>query len=201
MATIFLRVKAPNSGFFFVGNYILREESWTPVDIDGLSWYMRETIISALLNGYIKGDKLNSEIIEELQGTLTRREIEAAVKELDIGTCCCVSTMLIDPPRISSHHNGENAVPVPFALTVYPYQTTEAYAAGHTSTSWEVTSDPNFEEVSWSSYEDEINKLYIVVNGLSNSKTYYLRAKFISGLYHSVWSESIIIHTAQPSQP
>lgn len=196
MATIFLRVKAPNSGFFFVGNYVLREETWTAVDVGGLSAYMRATIISALENGYIKGDKLNSDIIEELSEELTKREIEAAIRELDISSCCCMSTMLMDPPRISSHYNGENQVPVPFAITVYPFNTTDAYTGIHTSTSWQITRDPNFEDIVWESVENEVNKLYIIVEGLSYNETYYLRAKFISGSYHTVWSESIIIHTA-----
>lgn len=202
MATIFLRVKAPNSGFFFVGNVILKEEAWTPVEVNGLSLYMRSTIISALENGYIKGDKLNADIIAELSSSMTQREIETAIGQIGMANCCCLSSMLIDQPFISSHTNHELNVPLQFAITTFPYMTTPAYNDVHTSTDWEITSDPNYENVVWSSYDDELNKVYVIVQtGIEYDGIYYIRARFKSNSFYSRWSESIIIHALNTPTP
>lgn len=195
MATIFLRVKAPNTGIFFVGNVILREEAWTPVEVAGLSLYMRSTIISALQGGFIKADKPVSLIIAELSTSMTRREIEFAVSDIGISKCCCIRESLMQRPVISSHVNNQIDVPLQFALTTHPYQPEVVYNDIHTSTDWEICTDADYTNVVWSSYDDEINKEYIVVlTGIQYDGVYYLRAKFKSKLFYSQWSHSVVIH-------
>ena len=196
MAEISLRVRPPYSGFMFIGDAIISDTEWSAIEIDGVHARNREAIIAALDGGYIKGNRPTQLLMPELQRELTVRDAESALSGISNGVCCCLASMYMLQPSITSHSDNQVGLDKDFAMTSDIFRTTEAYDGKHDSTSWEIYTDPNYTDLAWSRMEDELNRVYIVVEGLEYDQVYYLRVRYNSGIYKSRWSNTVRVFTA-----
>ena len=68
----------------------------------------------------------------------------------------------------------------------------------HDSTDWEIASDPYFNLLVKTSYNDVINRTNWIATGLTKSSTYYVRVRYRNNvLGPSEWSNTITFHTPE----
>jgi len=65
------------------------------------------------------------------------------------------------------------------------------YTGVHTSSDWEVSTDINFTNIVYSSYQDTVNLTSIPVYGASVSTDYYIRVRYSSNNNTSLWSTPV----------
>ena len=65
-----------------------------------------------------------------------------------------------------------------FTLTMSPYTVYPTGSSSHTSTDWEIASDPDFTTILWSSLNNTTNKITVTTGGFDPSLTLYLRVRY-----------------------
>lgn len=100
----------------------------------------------------------------------------------------------IEKPNFLSPAKDQEACPTCLDIILQPYFAMSGVE--HESTSWELSLDPEFKTVSFSSYEDKENLQKIKVDLLAFDTDYYVRAKFHSEKgCSSCWSDPVRFHT------
>lgn len=102
----------------------------------------------------------------------------------------------VNTPVITSPTNGETEVGKNVSVTASAYSVYGALGETHISTDWQVATDAGFTAIVSQSLADTANKTSWTSGGLTESTTYYIRARYNSANYTSGWTTTVSFSTA-----
>lgn len=102
----------------------------------------------------------------------------------------------IDPPTLVSPAVGVKVDCKTFNLATGPFKNNNPAAASHTGTIWQLGRKDDFQDIAWQ-LESSSSKTTVTVPGefLAPGTSYFLRVKYLSGIYSSPWSATFEVST------
>jgi hypothetical protein len=116
----------------------------------------------------------NTEMINQLAGLIN------TVKE---------SPIIVKPKVIFPLNNSTDIVNI--EILVDNYETIDTFTGHHTGTTWQFSTDDDFNDIAEESVEDSLNPLSYLPSNLEDETDYYVRVKFHSDRHYSEWSDII----------